>query len=47
MSTSRDLLPASALAPLIETERGGDLVRQSYFADCEGRNTHVQVSRWY
>jgi hypothetical protein len=46
MRTSRDLLPASALAWLIEKEGGGDVVRQSYFADHEDRSTHVQVSRW-
>ena len=44
MSTPRVFLLASALARLIEKERGGDLVRQGYFPDRESRSAHVQVS---
>jgi CYTH domain-containing protein len=44
MSTTRVFLLASALARLIERERGGDLVRQGFFPDRSSRSAHVQVS---
>jgi CYTH domain-containing protein len=44
MSTTRVFLLASALARLIEKERGGDLVRQGFFPERTGRSAHVQVS---
>lgn len=44
MSTARVFLLASALARLIEKERGGDLVRQGFFPDRTGRSAHVQVT---
>ena len=44
MSTTRVFLLASALARLIEKERGGDLVRQGFFPDRTGRSAHVQVA---
>jgi CYTH domain-containing protein len=44
MSTTRVFLLASALARLIEKERGGDLVRQGFFPDRSSRSAHVQVS---
>ena len=44
MSTTRVFLLASALARLIERERGGHLVRQGFFPDRSGRSAHVQVS---
>src|SRR5215211_4011935 len=44
MSTTRVFLLASALARLIERERGGHLVRQGFFPDRTGRSTHVQVA---
>jgi CYTH domain-containing protein len=44
MSTTRVFLLASALARLIERERGGDLVRQGFFPDRSSRSAHVQIS---
>ncbi|UVF22521.1 hypothetical protein HPT29_025575 (plasmid) [Microvirga terrae] len=44
MSTTRVFLLASALARLIERERGGHLVRQGFFPDRTDRSAHVQVS---
>jgi CYTH domain-containing protein len=44
MSATRVFLIASALARLIERERGGHLVRQGFFPDRTGRSAHVQVS---
>jgi CYTH domain-containing protein len=44
MNTNRVFLLASALARLIEKERGGHLVRQGFFPDRTGRSAHVQVS---
>jgi CYTH domain-containing protein len=44
MSTTRVFLLASALARLIEKERGGQLVRQGFFSEETGRSTHVQVT---
>jgi CYTH domain-containing protein len=44
MSTTRVFLLASALARLIEKERGGHLVRQGFFPERTGRSAHVQVS---
>ena len=44
MSTTRVFMLASALARLIERERGGDLVRQGFFPDRTGRSAHVQVA---
>jgi CYTH domain-containing protein len=43
MSPTRVFLLASALARLIEKERGGHHVRQGYFPDRPDRGTHVQV----
>jgi CYTH domain-containing protein len=44
MSATRVFLLASALARLIEKERGGHLVRQGFFPDRSGQSAHVQVS---
>jgi CYTH domain-containing protein len=44
MSTTRVFLLASALARLIERERGGHLVRQGFFPDRPGRSAHVQLA---
>jgi CYTH domain-containing protein len=44
MIATRVFLIASALARLIERERGGDLVRQGFFPDRSGQSAHVQVS---
>jgi CYTH domain-containing protein len=44
MSTTRVFLLASALARLLEKERGGHLVQQGFFPEGTGRSTHVQVS---
>ena len=44
MSTTRVFLLASALARLIEKERGSHLVRQGFFPDRTGRSAHVQVA---
>jgi CYTH domain-containing protein len=44
MSATRVFLLASALARLIEKERGGRLVRQGFFLEGPGRSTHVQVT---
>jgi CYTH domain-containing protein len=44
MSATRVFLIASALARLIERERGGHVVRQGYFSEGPGRSTHVQVA---
>jgi CYTH domain-containing protein len=44
MSATRVFLIASALARLIERERGGHLVRQGFFPDRSGRSAHVQVA---
>jgi CYTH domain-containing protein len=44
MSTTRVFLLASALARLIEKERGSHLVRQGFFRDRTGRSAHVQVA---
>ncbi|QRM33508.1 hypothetical protein [Microvirga sp. VF16] len=44
MSATRVFLLASALARLIEKERGGRLVRQGYFPEGPGRSTHVEVT---
>ncbi|WP_114948746.1 hypothetical protein [Microvirga calopogonii] len=44
MTTTRVFLLASALARLVEKERGGNLVRQGFFPEGTGRSTHVQVS---
>ncbi|QRM35489.1 hypothetical protein [Microvirga sp. VF16] len=41
MSATRVFLLASALARLIERERGGQLVRQGYFPEGPSRSTHV------
>jgi hypothetical protein len=45
MNTNRVFLLASALARLIEKERGGQLVRQGFFPEGPGRSTHVQVTQ--
>ena len=44
MSTTRVFLLASALARLIEKERGGHLVRQGFFPEQPNRSAHVQVA---
>ena len=44
MSTTRVFLLASALARLIEKERGGQLVRQGFFSERSNRSAHVQVA---
>ena len=44
MSTTRVFLLASALARLIEKERGVYLVRQGFFSGRADRSTHVQVA---
>ena len=44
MSTIRVFLLASALARLIEKERGGHLVRQGFFPEQPNRSAHVQVA---
>jgi hypothetical protein len=44
MSTTRVFLLASALARLIEKERGGHLVRQGFFPEGAGRSTHVEAT---
>ena len=44
MSTTRVFLLASALARLIEKERGGHLVRQGFFPEQSNRSAHVQVA---
>jgi CYTH domain-containing protein len=44
MSAIRVFLLASALARLIEKERGGRLVRQGFFPEGLGRSTHVEVT---
>ncbi|QRM34098.1 hypothetical protein [Microvirga sp. VF16] len=44
MSTTRVFLLASALARLIEKERGGQRVRQGFFPDRADRSAHVQLA---
>jgi CYTH domain-containing protein len=44
MSTTRVFLLASALARLIEKQRGGHHVRQGFFPDRAGRSAHVEVA---
>ena len=44
MSTTRVFLLASALARLIQRERGGQPVRQGYFPEGPSRSTHVQLA---
>jgi CYTH domain-containing protein len=44
MSATRVFLLASALARLIEKERGGRLIRQGFFPEGPRRSTHVQLT---
>jgi CYTH domain-containing protein len=43
MSSTRAFLLTSALARLIEKERGGQLVRLGFFPEGQSRSTHVQL----